>query len=104
MNRYVKRGSHGIRAHRCVGNETPASLRIRRGRYRRTRGFQTCAAVEGMEEAHRKPIEAALEYRFGTGCRAWNCTTDQHDHGQACFGLLVKLRKTGARHHCRQLS
>ena len=46
MNRYVKRGSHGIRAHRCVGNETPASLRIRRGRYRRTRGFQTCAAVE----------------------------------------------------------
>ena len=84
MNRYVKHGSHGIRAHRCIGNETPASLCIRRGRYGRAGRFQTCAAVEdggSAQEADRGGAGVPVR----NGCRAWTCTTDQHDHGQACI-------------------
>ena len=65
MNRYVKRGSHGIGLIDVSGMK-PRLHYVFDVADTGERADSRPVQLWKMEEAHRKPIEAALEYRFGT--------------------------------------
>lgn len=65
MNRYVKRGSHGIGLIDVSGIK-PRLHYVFDVADTGERADSRPVQLWKMEEAHRKPIEAALEYRFGT--------------------------------------
>lgn len=65
MNRYVKRGSHGIGLIDVSGMK-PRLHYVFDVADTGERADSRPVQLWKMEEVHRKPIEAALEYRFGT--------------------------------------
>ena len=65
MNRYVKRGSHGIGLIDVSGMK-PRLHYVFDVADTGERADSRPVQLWKMEEAHRQPIEAALEYRFGT--------------------------------------
>lgn len=65
MNRYVKRGSHGIGLI-DVSGMNPRLHYVFDVADTGERADSRPVQLWKMEEVHRKPIEAALEYRFGT--------------------------------------
>ena len=65
MNRYVKRGSHGIGLI-DVSGMNPRLHYVFDVADTGERADSRPVQLWKMEEAHRKPIEAALEHRFGT--------------------------------------